>query len=169
VPEGRDPDEYDRHRRRVLWALPSGLYVLGSRHAGRRNLMTLNWALQVAMDPKLLAVSIEKPALTHSLVSEGGAFSLNVLRRDDRAAVRKFVKPLADGGEAGELAGFAVRTAVTGAPILEIACCWLDCEVREAVDCGSHTLFVGEVVDCDGEPEGQEILRMEDTRMNYGG
>ena len=29
-PEGADPDEYDRLRRRVLWKMPSGLYVVGS-------------------------------------------------------------------------------------------------------------------------------------------
>ena len=36
-------DEYDRLRRRVLWTMPSGLYVVGSRAGERRNLMTLNW------------------------------------------------------------------------------------------------------------------------------
>ena len=41
-PPGRDPDGYERTRRRVLWSMPSGLYVLGSSFAGRRNLMTLN-------------------------------------------------------------------------------------------------------------------------------
>ena len=29
-PDGADPDEYDRLRRRVLWKMPSGLYVVGS-------------------------------------------------------------------------------------------------------------------------------------------
>ena len=36
-------DEYDRVRRRVLWTLPSGLYVVGSRAGERRNGMTINW------------------------------------------------------------------------------------------------------------------------------
>ena len=31
VPAGRDPEAYDRMRRRVLWSLPTGLYVLGTR------------------------------------------------------------------------------------------------------------------------------------------
>jgi len=42
--------------------------------------------------------------------------------------------------------------------------------VRNTVDLGSHTLFIGEVVDAAFQkPEGTEVLRMEDTRMNYGG
>jgi len=42
-PEGADADEYDRLRRRVLWKMPSGLYIVGSTDKGeRRNGMTLN-------------------------------------------------------------------------------------------------------------------------------
>lgn len=174
-PEGEDPDSYDRRRRRILWAMPAGLYVLGSCSGGRRNLMTTNWAVQVATDPKLVAVSIEAGALTHRLVREGRAFSLNILRREDRSAARKFVKPLADAGDPGELGGFEVFARVTGAPLLALAAAWLDCEVRRELDCGSHTVFAGEVVDCgwgagvaDGG-EQVEVLRMEDTRMSYGG
>src|ERR1700744_1678797 len=123
-PDGRDPEEYDRQRRRILWSMPAGLYVLGSAAGGRRNLMTLNWAMQVATDPKLVAVSVEAGAVTHQLVSDGGAFSLNIVDREDRAIVRKFVKPLADDGVRDSLAGFGVRTAVTGSPILDLAVSW---------------------------------------------
>lgn len=168
MPPGQDPDEYDRRRRRILWSLPSGLYVLGSRAGGRRNLMTLNWATQVATDPKLVAVSVETSAVTHGLVRDGRVFSLNVMARSDRALVRRFVKPLDDNGDPAGLAGFAVREAATGAPILEVAVAWLDCRVTREVECGSHTLFLGEVVDCWGS-DPEEVLRMEDTRMNYGG
>ncbi len=168
IPAGQDPDGYDRLRRRILWSLPTGLYVLGSRAAGRRNLMTLNWATQVATEPKLVGVSVEKAAVTHMLVAEGRAFTLNVLDRRDRAVVRKFVKPLDDGGAPADLAGFAVHREVTGAPVLDLAAAWLDCRVTQEVDCGSHTLFVGEIVGCGGG-DTDEVLRMEDTRMNYGG
>jgi flavin reductase (DIM6/NTAB) family NADH-FMN oxidoreductase RutF len=169
-PEGADPETYDRLRRRVLWSMPSGLYVLGSAGRDRRNLMTLNWATQVATDPKLVAVSVEVGAVTHALINEGGRFALNVLARDDRAVVRKFVKPLVDDGDPARLGGFTVRTASTGAPILDLAAAWVDCRIVSELACGSHTLFVGEVVDCGGTvDEGLEVLRMEDTRMSYGG
>lgn len=168
IPAGQDPDEYDRRRRRILWSLPSGLYVLGSRAGSRRNLMTLNWATQVATEPKLVAVSVEKTAVSHGLVSEGRGFTLNVLSRQDRAVVRRFVKPLDDAGDPGNLDGFAVHQAATGAPVLAISVAWLDCQVRQALDCGSHSVFVGEVLDCGGSGS-EEILRMEDTRMSYGG
>lgn len=178
VPEraagGGGDDALDRRRRRVLWTLPSGLYLLGSRAGGRRNLMTLNWATQLALEPKLLGVSVERAALTRELIAEGGVFALSILARADRAVVRRFVKPATDDPAAGTLSGQAVRDGLTGAPILASALAWIECELRRSVDCGSHVLFVGEVVGAgfgDGaDPDGgDEVLRMEDTRMNYGG
>jgi flavin reductase (DIM6/NTAB) family NADH-FMN oxidoreductase RutF len=161
---------YDKMRRRLLWTMPSGLYVVGSRSGERRNLMTLNWATQVSFEPKLLGIGVEKTALTHQLVAEGGSFTLNTIARDDRAIVRKFTKPVEHDAAAGTLNGFAYHDSPTGAPILDQAAGWFDCAVRNPVDCGGHTFFIGEVVDCGfARPEDTEVLRMEDTRMSYGG
>ena len=168
--ERSNADDYDRLRRRVLWSLPSGLYVLGSRHGERRNGMTLNWAMQVAIEPKRVAVSILRSAYTHELVEAGGVFSLNVLKRSDRAMVRRFVKPVVVDDRSGLLGGHPFHDGVTGAPVLDEAHAYLDCRVAQQVPVGDHTLFIGDVVDAGflGE-EGAEVLRMEDTRMNYGG
>jgi flavin reductase (DIM6/NTAB) family NADH-FMN oxidoreductase RutF len=173
-PEGvetdEQKDEYDRLRRRVLWSMPSGLYIVGSRAGERRNGMTLNWATQVSFDPKLIGVSVEKTALTHELISDGGAFTLNTIDREDRAMVRKFTKPVEVDVAASTLNGFPYREGATGTPILVGAAAWLDCEVRSRVDTGNHTFFIGEVVDCGFQKvEDTPVLRMEDTRMNYGG
>ena len=170
VPEGADPEEYDRLRRRVLWTMPSGLYVVGSRAGDRRNAMTLNLATPVATDPKLLGISVWKEAVTHGLIAEGGVFSLNMVDREDRAIVRKFTKPVEVDVEAGTLNGFPFHDGRTGAPILDRAVAFLDCEVRQPVDAGDHTFFIGEVVDAGFQmPEETPVLRMADTRMNYGG
>jgi flavin reductase (DIM6/NTAB) family NADH-FMN oxidoreductase RutF len=172
-PAGADPESYDRLRRRVLWTMPSGIYLLGSRSGDLANLMTLNWATQVSLEPKHLAVSVERSAFTHGLVDGGGCFAVSVLRREDRALVRKFVKPCEHDASARTLAGFSYVTAVTGAPIPTFAAAYLDCEVRERLAVGSHTVFVGEVVDAgvfdSVTLDSLEVLRMEDTRMSYGG
>jgi flavin reductase (DIM6/NTAB) family NADH-FMN oxidoreductase RutF len=169
-PPGVDPEEYDRLRRRVLWSMPSGLYVVGSRAGDRLNGMTCNWATQVATNPKLVGVSVERGALTHELIGAGGAFALNVLAREDRALVRRFVKPVEADPGARTLNGFPYTTSVTGAPILETALAWVDCRLDRTLDAGSHTLFVGEVLAAGfRRPEDTPALRMEDTRMSYGG
>jgi flavin reductase (DIM6/NTAB) family NADH-FMN oxidoreductase RutF len=172
-PEGVTSEEaqadYDKLRRRVLWSMPYGLYVVGSRSGDRRNLMTLNFATQVSFDPKLVGIGVDKAAVTHELIGEGGSFVLNTVSREDRAIIRKFTKPVEQGDD-GTLNGFAYHDGRTGAPVLDQAVAWIDCEVRNPVDCGGHTFFVGEVVDCGfQQAEDTPVLRMEDTRLSYGG
>ncbi|MGH9294559.1 MAG: flavin reductase family protein, partial [Acidimicrobiales bacterium] len=147
VPAGTDPETYDRLRRRVLWRLPMGLYLLGSASGSCANLMTLDWAMQVSVEPKQLAVSVERSAVTHRLIREGGCFALSLLRRSDRAEVRRFAKPAEHDPSGRRLSGVSYTTAVTGAPIAETALAWLDCELRQQIGAGSHTIFVGEVAD----------------------
>ncbi len=163
--------EYDKLRRRVLWTMPSGLYVVGSTDGGaRRNGMTTNWVTQLSFAPKLMGIAVELHAFTHELIEAGRVFSVNVVDREDRAIVRKFTKPVDVDLDARTLNGFAYHDGVSGAPILDQAVAYLDCELRESMVLGGHTLFVGEIVDCAFQKaEDTPVLRMEDTRMNYGG
>jgi flavin reductase (DIM6/NTAB) family NADH-FMN oxidoreductase RutF len=62
-----------------------------------------------------------------------------------------------------------VREARTGAPIFDEAIAWLDCEVRNALDLGTHTFFVGEVVDAGAKDPEARAAAIGDTRMKYGG
>lgn len=166
--------------------MPTGLFVVGSRHGDRRNLMTANWVMQVATVPKLVAVAVESGSLTRELIESGGGFSVSILAVGQRAVIRRFVKPVEDvvvdaAGRATSLQGEPVREVGGGLPCLSSALAWLACDVREALRWDglaeqpvSHVLFVGEVVDV-GESEvvrdgdAGEVLAMSDTRMNYGG
>jgi flavin reductase (DIM6/NTAB) family NADH-FMN oxidoreductase RutF len=187
APNGRDPEEYDRQRRRVLWSMPTGLFVVGSRHGDRRNLMTANWVMQVATTPKLVALSVESGSLTRELIGAGGSFSVSVLPVSERAVIRRFAKPVRDveldgDGAAISLQGEPVHEVTGGLPVLSSALGWMSCAVRDTVtwdtvttEAPSHVLVVGEVTDV-GEapspPAGTDrpaVLEMHDTRMNYGG
>jgi flavin reductase (DIM6/NTAB) family NADH-FMN oxidoreductase RutF len=117
-----------------------------------------------------VGISVEQTAVTHELIAAGGVFAISMVDREDRAIVRKFTKPVEVDLAAKTLNGFPFVEAVTGAPVLDQAVAYVDCEVRERVTVGNHTLFVGEVVDAKfRKAEDTEVLRMEDTRMNYGG
>ena len=166
-------DDFDRRRRRILWSLSSGLYLIGSRSGDAVNLMTANLVVQVCLEPKLVGAAIEADSVTAGLVAESGAFSLSLLARSDKDVVRRFVKPVTEVERTAEgalvaLSGHAVReVGEAGLPVLASAVGHLVCAVRRQDVLGSHTFFIGEVTDVGGEPI--DILRMEDTRMHYGG
>jgi len=152
---------------RLTWKIPNPLVLIGSRAGDIRNAMTASWVTQVSMEPVLIAVGIDKQAVTHRLVSEGGSFTVNLWRSDDTKVFVKFSKPATDDGTT--LNGRPVKTATTGAPVFEEAIAWLDCEVRHAFDLGTHTLFVGEVVDGAINDDEARAAAVSDTRMKYGG
>jgi flavin reductase (DIM6/NTAB) family NADH-FMN oxidoreductase RutF len=170
-----DDEEFDRHRRRVLWALPTGLYLIGSRAGDDVNLMTANLVVQVCIEPKLVAVALERESVTTRLVRQGGAFAISILERTDRDVIRRFVKPVTDvtrspDGAVTAMAGHAITEAgPSRLPVLTAAAGHVLCTLTSAQDLGSHALCIGEVVDVAGEPAETEVLRMEDTRMHYGG
>ena len=130
---------------KVTWKIPNALALVGSRAGDERNAMTTSWITQLSMAPVLIGVGVDNDAVTHRLISEGGSFTVNLWDAEDTRVFVKFSKPAVDDGTT--LNGRAVRAATTGAPVFEEAIAWLDCAVRHRLDLGSHTLFVGEVVD----------------------
>lgn len=170
---GSANDETDRHRRRVLWAMPTGLYLIGSRAGDEVNLMAANLVVQVCLEPKLVAVAVEREALTLRLIRDGGGFTVSLLPRSERAVVRHFVKPVVEversaAGSVFAMSGHAVdEIGPQRIPVLASAAGHISCSLTRTEELGSHVLCIGEVLDVGGEPT--DVLRMEDTRMHYGG
>jgi flavin reductase (DIM6/NTAB) family NADH-FMN oxidoreductase RutF len=166
-------DERARHRRRVLWAMPTGLYLVGSRFEESVNLMTANLVVQVCLNPKLVAVAVEAGSVTAGLVDRSHAFTVCFLSREDKDVVRRFVKPVHEVVRSAEgtvtaMSGREVReVGPSRLPVLATSTGYLRCAVARHDQLGSHTLYIGEVEEVGGEPA--DVLRMEDTRMHYGG
>ncbi|MCY3644625.1 MAG: flavin reductase [Acidimicrobiaceae bacterium] len=152
---------------RLTWKIPNALALIGSRSGDERNGMTASWITQLSMEPVLIGVGVDNTAVTHRLISEGGSFTVNLWNSDDTRVFVKFSKPAAYAD--GTLNGRPVREATTGAPVFTEAIAWMDCEVRHAIDLGTHTLFVGELVDGDINVDDARSASMSDTRMKYGG
>ena len=152
---------------RLTWKIPNALALIGSRSGDERNGMTASWITQLSMEPVLIGVGVDNTAVTHRLISEGGSFTVNLWNAEDTRVFVKFSKPATYAD--GTLNGRAVREATTGAPVFTEAIAWMDCEVRHAIDLGTHTLFVGELVDGDIHVDEARSASMSDTRMKYGG
>lgn len=152
---------------KATWKIPNALCLLGSRSGEDWNGMTVSWVTQVSMEPVLIAVSVDQTAVTHRLVEESGVFTVNLWDKTDTRPFVKFSKPATKEGMT--LNERPIREGETGAPIFEEAVAYLECEVRNAHDVGTHTLFLGEVVAAGIRDDEAEIASMSDTRMKYGG
>ena len=152
---------------RITWKIPNALALVGSAANGERNAMTTSWITQLSMEPVLIGISVDNNAVTHRLISTSAAFTVNLWDADDTRVFVKFSKPAIDDGET--LNGRTVRTATTGAPVFDEAIAWIDCRVHRSIDLGTHTLFVGEMVDGAIRDDEARSASMSDTRMKYGG
>jgi hypothetical protein len=87
--------------------------------------------------------------------------------------VRRFVKPVQDvgrdaTGSVTAMSGHPVREVGPALlPVLQAAVGYMVCAVVRQEALGSHVLVIGEVGEVGGEPA--DVLRMEDTKMHYGG
>jgi len=154
---------------RVTWKIPNALALVGSRAGEERNGMTTSWITQLSMAPVLIGVGVDNKAVTRRLIAEGGSFTVNLWDAEDTRVFVKFSKPATYDAGPRTLNGRPVRDGATGAPIFEEAIAWLDCEVRHTHDLGSHTLFIGELVDAGINDDDKRPASMSDTRMKYGG
>ncbi len=152
---------------RLTWKIPNALALIGSRAGEERNAMTASWITQLSMEPVLLGVCVDNAAVTHHLITDGGSFTINLWNAEDTRVFVKFSKPAIY--EDGTLNGRSIREATTGAPVFDEAIAWIDCEVRQSLDLGTHTLFVGEMVDGAINDDNARAAAMSDTRMKYGG
>jgi flavin reductase (DIM6/NTAB) family NADH-FMN oxidoreductase RutF len=152
---------------RVTWKIPNALVLIGSRAGDERNAMTATWVTQLSMEPVLVGVGVDNTAVTHRLIEEGGSFTVNLWRSDDTKVFVKFSKPATDDGST--LNGRPVHDAPSGAPVFDEAIAWMDCEVRQQLDLGTHTLFVGELVAAEILDDEARPANGQDTRMKYGG
>jgi len=152
---------------KVTWKIPNALALVGSRAGDEWNAMTTSWITQLAMEPVLIGVGVDNTAVTHRLISDGGSFTVNLWSADDTRVFVKFSKPATFADM--KLNGRAIREGETGAPVFEEAIAYLDCAVRQSHNLGTHTLFIGEVVDAAIRDDEARSASMSDTRMKYGG
>jgi flavin reductase (DIM6/NTAB) family NADH-FMN oxidoreductase RutF len=152
---------------KATWKIPNALALIGSASGDEWNGMTASWVTQLSMEPVLVGVGVDNSAVTHRLISSSGAFSVNLWPSDDTRVFVKFSKPATK--ENGTLNGRPVHLGVSGAPVFDEAIASIECEVRQTHDLGTHTLFIGEVVDATVADEEKRAAALSDTRMKYGG
>ncbi|MEX1182468.1 MAG: flavin reductase family protein [Gemmatimonadota bacterium] len=138
--------------RRILGHWTTGVTIVAtSTAAGEPRGLTANAIASVSLDPPLVLACIERAADSHDPIRDAGFFSINVLAQDDERVARRF----AGNDSADKFVGIAYHSEVTGAPVLDSALAWLDCQVHEAIEAGDHSIFIGRVVAGDaveGEP-----------------
>jgi flavin reductase len=141
MPTGPDSRQY----RDAAGMFGTGITVVSARAGGFGHGMTANSFTSVSLDPLLVLVCVLRDAVMHKVLDEVGSFGVSVLAAGQEDLARYFSDP----GRPMGMAQFAPLEwhpgPVTGAPLLDGALAWLECDVEAAYPGGDHTVFLGRV------------------------
>ncbi len=153
-------------KRNILRKIPYGLYVIGVKDQHSHHAFTGSWFSQCSMKPPRVMLGVRQGTHSLELIKAGKIFSVNFLAKEDKKILEQFFKPTpASGNRFGEL-GFSEKK--TGAPVLDAAVAYLDCEVKNILEDGDHAVVIGEIVEAEVLKD-QATLVMSDTPWHYGG
>jgi ferric-chelate reductase [NAD(P)H] len=125
-----------------------GLFVVCSKNREDKfNGLIVNTIFQITSEPQMIALSVCKDNLTHNYIMDSGVFTASVLEKE---TPMKFI------GRFGFKTGHKFdkfkdplnyEIFITGAPIvMDHTLGYIEAAVKDAVDCGTHTLFIAKVI-----------------------
>jgi flavin reductase (DIM6/NTAB) family NADH-FMN oxidoreductase RutF len=130
----------------VLRLITYGLYVVSSRLGDKMNGQIVNTVFQVTSEPPCIGVSINKQNLTHEYISKSGIFSVSIL---DESTPMTFIGLFGfkSGRDVDKLCDVTYQKGIDDCPIVtEHALGILEVKVINKLDVGTHTLFIGKVI-----------------------
>ncbi len=138
----------------TLYKISYGMYIVSSKKENNINGQIANTVFQVTSTPPTLAVSINKENLTHAFIRESKIFTVSILSQ---------TTPMTLIGNFGFKSGHNIdkfkdinyKSGITGAPIvLESVIGYLEAEVINMLDVGTHTIFVGNIIEAESISDG---------------
>jgi flavin reductase (DIM6/NTAB) family NADH-FMN oxidoreductase RutF len=130
----------------LLRNLTSPVVAITSERGGKRNGMIIDSAIRASIVPDMprLAAFIHKFNFSHELIFETGRFALHLLRTDQYDLIHHL--GFQSGRAMEKLGSVPHRPGTTGVPILDECYAHFECRVVNAMDTGSSTCFLSDVV-----------------------
>lgn len=132
---------------------PTPVLVIGTYDkAGKPNVMTAAWAGICCSAPPCVGVSLRKATYSYGNIIERKAFTVNVPSENYAKEADYF--GIASGRDVDKLskAGLTpMRSELVDAPYIKEFPLVLECRLKQVVEIGLHTQFIGEILDVKAE------------------
>lgn len=140
---------------------PVPVWVVGTYdEENKPDMMTAAWAGVACSDPPCVSVSVRPSRKTYSNIISREAFTVNVPPAEYVKEVDYFGLVSGRDQNKPDVTGLAVsRSGLVDAPILEGFPLVIECELIRRIEIGSHTEFIGEILD----------IKLEETMIGADG
>ncbi len=130
----------------MLYPVPAVMVSCG-RKDEKPNIITVAWAGTVCSDPAMLSVSVRPERYSYDIIKETGEFVVNLVTKDLVYATDYCgVKSGRDVDKYKEMGLTPLASQKISAPGIAESPVNIECKVVQESALGSHTMFVGEVV-----------------------
>jgi len=138
----------------ALHQIGYGIYIVSSKKEKKINGQIANTVFQITSDPPTIAISINKNNYTHECISTSKVFAVSVLEQEvNMKFIGKF--GFVCGKDKDKFKGIRYKIGQTGSPIiLDHTLAFLEAEIIQEIDVGTHTLFIGKIVNAGNIKKG---------------
>lgn len=136
--------------RDVAGYFTTGVTVITTVSGGEPAGTTASAVASLSMDPPMMLVCLNRTSATHDLITESGVFGVNIMAREQNGTAMTFARKGED-----KFASIPWAPAANGVPLIDGSLATIACRVVETARGGTHTIFMGEVIDAvshQGEP-----------------
>jgi len=142
---------------KTLFKITYGMYVVSSKKGDKYNGQIANTVMQVTSEPPKVLICINKENLTHHYIQESKVFTVSILEQN---TPMKFIGHFGfkSGREFDKFKDMDYKIGTTGAPfVTRNTLGYLECEVLSSMDAGTHTAFVGKIIDAQVLKQGEPL------------
>ena len=121
----------------ALGRLVGSLCIVTTIQEELKGAMVASWVSQATFNPPGLTIAVAKERAIESLLPIGSQFILNILQEGNHIDLMKhFLKPFSPGED--RFVNINYDTAENGCPILTDSIAYLECQIKNRLECGDH-------------------------------
>jgi len=142
---------------KTLHKISYGLYVICSKNKDKINGQIANVLFQITSDPPVVAISINKQNLTHEYIEQSKVFTASIL---SETTPMTFIGNFGfkSGRDINKFEKINYKPGETKAPIvIDNSLAYVEGRVIDKIDCGTHTIFIGKVINAEIIGEGKPM------------
>ncbi|MEM2282932.1 MAG: flavin reductase family protein [Candidatus Hadarchaeales archaeon] len=117
------------------------------------NIIPIAWSIPLSFEPPLVGISVSPKRYSHGLILRSKEFVINI---PTQGLLKEVMETGSCSGEHVDKFSTCGLTAAPAkrvkAPIISECIAHIECRLREALELGDHTLFVGEVLAAYSDP-----------------
>ncbi len=150
---------------KALGKIPSGVGVLTVQNGGTASAMLASWFQQVAFEPPMIAISVNRKRPILEIIQQAKKFAVNLFHTNQKDLFSHFAKGFEPGQDPFQ--GIKIDRKVTGSAILSDAMAYLECEITGELEAGDHKVFLGKIIDGGILQDGHSMVHTRKNGFHY--